>query len=381
MKRSTNATRHSCFRLTLVGLVLAACGVQEHPHEQTETGAGGSVFKPPPPTDGGAITANGGVGQPANGGASSGGANGGASFLAGGSTFGGASNGGVAGSFARGGTTGVAGATSVAGAAAGGTPPVTSGGRSGATVDINGTVLPKEDVIAFVHIGHSNMLGYGTSPSASRAYHLSEVNLRAWQYKRGAWSPALERTAGAGTNNAGPGTSLLKQAVDLAPNRYFVSLGYGVGSAYCSQFLRGGLYYNEIMTAPLALKGKVTFGAILIMLGITERHGTDQDISNFPNCINEVVTAIRTDLAEPNLPVLLCDYEMGATGSELSPTGAFGTKMIPKIREVPSVVSRSAIVPTDGLGMQDDHHFNLDGQKEWSKRALTIMKDKGWFLW
>jgi hypothetical protein len=249
------------------------------------------------------------------------------------------------------------------------------------TVDINGTVLPKEDVIAFVHVGHSNMLGYGNSPSASRAYHFTEMNLRAWAYKNNTWSPALERTAGRGSSLAGPGTALVKQAVDLAPSRYFVSLGYGVGSAYCSQFLRGGLYYDQYMAMPLALKGKVTFGAIVIMLGITERHGTDQDITNFPTCINNMVTAIRTDLGEPNLPVLVCDYEMGATGSELSPTGSFGQKIIPRIRDIPNVVSRSAIVPTDGLGMQDDHHFNLDGQKEWSRRVLATMKEKGWFPW
>ena len=46
-----------------------------------------------------------------------------------------------------------------------------------------------------------------------------------------------------------------------------------------------------------------------------------------------------------------------------------------------NVVSNAADVPTDGLGMQDDHHFNLDGQKEGARRVLTTMKDKGWFRW
>jgi hypothetical protein len=31
--------------------------------------------------------------------------------------------------------------------------------------------------------------------------------------------------------------------------------------------------------------------------------------------------------------------------------------------------------------MQDDHHFNFDGHKEWAKRALTMMQQKGWFKW
>ena len=111
----------------------------------------------------------------------------------------------------------------------------------------------------------------------------------------------------------------------LAPTRYFVSLGYGIGSAYCTQFLRGGLYYDQMMAAPLALKGKVTFGAIVIMLGITERHSTA--IGTYPECINQLVTAIRTDLAEPNMPLLLTDYEMGSTGQDL-PTGPSRNKLI-----------------------------------------------------
>ena len=34
-----------------------------------------------------------------------------------------------------------------------------------------------------------------------------------------------------------------------------------------------------------------------------------------------------------------------------------------------------------GLGMQDDHHFNLDGHKMWTQRVLDLMKSKGWFPW
>ena len=72
---------------------------------------------------------------------------------------------------------------------------------------------------------------------------------------------------------------------------------------------------------------------------------------------------------------------MGATGTELSPTGTFAQQIIPQIKMIPSVVSNSALVPTDSIAMQDDHHFNLDGQKTWSGRVLSIMKMKGWFPW
>ena len=113
----------------------------------------------------------------------------------------------------------------------------------------------------------------------------------------------------------GPGTALLKQAAALAPGKYFISLGFGKPSAYCSQFLPGALYYDSVMQPPQGDQGSRSPSArSSIMLGITERHGTAADITGFPNCINKLVTAIRNDVGEPDLPLLITDYEQEATG-------------------------------------------------------------------
>ena len=375
-------------------VLLFACGVQEHVQPAATKERTRPVFMPPPPSSGGTPSSGGSVAVAGNAGS------GGALPMAGGSPsvggFGGASGGSggggvpIAGGGAGGGVV-AAGGSTVGGSPTGGSAPtggsVPTGGRSGIVVDINGTMLPKEDVIAFIHLGHSNMAGRTSSPSSERPYHFEELDLHAWMFKDNLWDPALEPTAGDEDNTSfgrvlgGPGTALVKQAVAMAPSKYFVSLGWGRGSAYCSQFLPGGLYYDQVMEAPLGLKGKVTFGAIVIMLGITERHGTSNDINGFPNCINTLVTAIRTDLGEPNIPLLLCDYEMESTGPELSPDGEFAQSIIPQIRNVPNVVSKAAIVPTEDIEMMDDHHFDLVGNRQWSGRVLAVMKEKGWFPW
>jgi hypothetical protein len=251
------------------------------------------------------------------------------------------------------------------------------------TVELGGTAVPKERAIAFIHFGHSNMAGYGTSPASSAAFHFQETNPRAFEYHAG--TPpvlALEPTARSTTQRlAGPGVSLLKEALAVAKSDYyFVSLGYGQNSAYCSQFLPGGLYYDELIEAAKAIKGRVTFGAIFIYLGITERHGTAADVNGFPNCINTLVTAIRNDVGEPNLPVIMNDYEVEAKG-EFVVSGAVATAIRPQIAKIPTTVANSALVSCEGLGMQDDHHFNLDGQRTWAKRAIMTMQQKGWFLW
>jgi hypothetical protein len=273
-------------------------------------------------------------------------------------------------------TGGQAGIPGMAGSA--GAPPL-----SGVTIELGGVAVPKERAIAFIHLGHSNMAGYGTSPASSAPYHFQDTNPRAFKYRPGS-APmlALEPTARTTSQRlAGPGLSLLKEALAVArSDYYFISLGYGQNSAYCSQFLPGGLYYDDLIAASKSIKGRVTFGAIFIYLGITERHGSQTDINGFPNCINTLVTAIRNDVGEPNLPVLMNDYEVEAKG-EFVVTGEVATAIRPQIAKVPTTVANSALVSCEGLGMQDDHHFNLDGQRTWAQRAIMTMQQKGWFPW
>jgi hypothetical protein len=315
--------------------------------------------------------------------------------------------------------TGAAGSGAPAGAAGAGAPGTGAAGTnatgaagtaapSGVTVMLGTTAVPKEKAIAFIHFGHSNMAGRGRTPAASKPYHMTETDPRAWMYHsatlapftggaRGGFEPALEpKTAGdrasvrqAANLAGGPGTSLVKQAAAMSPANHFISVGYGVASVYCSEYLPGGLYYNNIATPAKELKGKVTFAAILIYLGITERHGTTADIQNYPNCINQLVTALRNDIGEPNLPVLINGYEV-CSNRELAPTAAFAQAITPRIAAIPTTVSNSAVVPADNPTIpcesepnepDGDHHFTLDGHKEYMRRALQIMKDKGWWRW
>jgi hypothetical protein len=279
-----------------------------------------------------------------------------------------------------------------AGAGAAAPPPPAAGDGAPAmtppaapdTLDLGGTPVAKEDVIAFIHIGHSNMAGRATGPTADRPYFFTDTDPHAWMYHTGS-APALAKEPYTAGDNlmgtyGGPGTALLKQAVQMAPTKYFMSLGFGKESAYCSQFLPGALYYDTLIAAAKAIKDHVTFGAIVIMLGITERHGTSADVTGYSSCINTLVTNIRTDVGRPDLPLLITDYEQEATG-DLAVTGAFAQSIIPEIHKIPMVVSNSVLVPTDGLGMQDDHHFNFDGHKVWTQRVLDLMKTNGWFPW
>jgi len=360
MSLNASSVRRAAIRLGLLGTFgAAACGVTEHPHD-TQAVDTSNDFGPstpavpaapsPAPTDAPADT-------PAPGPVTAGGA-----------------------SEAPGDLPLSPGADPVV--AEPSTPPPAAPAPSGVTINLGGVEVPKEHAIAFIHIGHSNMAGRASRPNSSRPFHFQETHPRAWLYHPG--SPpelALEPNTAGDTANAGPGTALVKEAAMLAaPDYYFISLGFGYPSAYCSQFLPSGLYYDQLIAGPLAIKDRVTFGGIFIYLGITERHGTEADRTGFPDCINELTTAIRNDVGVPDLPLLINDYEVEGTG-EFRVGGEVANAIMPQIAKIPSTVSNSALVSAEGLGMQDNHHFNLDGHRVWVQRALATMQEKNWFPW
>ena len=368
--------------LVLCASAVGACGVSSS-GTGAKTGAAGA-------------SSSGGAGTGATAGINGGTAGSGSTGAAGSSATGTAGSGstGTAGSASSAGSTGATGAAGTTGTggaamgAAGSAPP------SGITINIGGMDVPKENAIAFIHIGHSNMAGRGVDLPATRPYFFGTPDPHAWMYHSGkGFAPAVEpNTAGDGGNqingmvSGGPGTALVKEAAALAPDKYFISLGFAQSSAYCSQFLPGALYYDKLIAGPKELKGKVTFAAIMIYLGITERHGTQADINNYPQCIKQLVTAIRTDVGEPNLPLIINDYEMNTTGP-LAPGSSFYNAIHPQELMVPMVVANSVLIPTTTVAIQDDHsttddhHFSLDGHKEYVRLMLQAMKDKGWFPW
>jgi Carbohydrate esterase, sialic acid-specific acetylesterase len=258
-----------------------------------------------------------------------------------------------------------------------------SGGVSGVGVNINGKYVPKEKAVVFIHFGHSNMRGAATTPTSLTSYFYdTEDGL--WSYKA-SFTLAKEPTAPqAGYTSAGPGMAILhsaRSAVASTSDVQFISVGYGEGSATTVDYQKSGLYYPIFMGWAGQLKGYVTFGAIVIMLGVTDgEHLAAADVPGFPTRVAQIVSDIRADLAEPNLPVLFCEYEQNATG-QYAITGAYGTVMVPLIKKLPSLISNLVLVPTDGIEMQDNHHFDMQGHKDWAGRVISLMQSNNWFPW
>jgi hypothetical protein len=354
--------------LLLGGACAAGCGIQEH-NVQSRASTGLPMPDPDPTTDPGA---GGGGSDPGGSGGSAGGA---------GSGSGGRSaSGGRSGSGGRGGSggrSGGSGGQSGAGATPDAAPP-----PSGPGVDIDGVRVPRDKAIVIVHFGHSNMQGHGVDPIELDPYFFDTAP-RLWAYKgNGRFTMAAEPTANMyRTHEAGPGMGLLRAAVATAPDDYhFISVGLGVGSATTVDWSKGGLYYDDYVNLIKELKGNVTFGAAVIMLGITDRHLPAAQQGGFTDRLVKIVSDLRADLGEPNLPVLHTAYEAEATG-ELALAGPVGQFFSPLMENLPKRIMNCALVPTNGTGMEDDHHFNMAGQKLFADRAIQILIDKGWARW
>jgi hypothetical protein len=267
-----------------------------------------------------------------------------------------------------------------AAAAADGAP---SGGPSGQLV-IGGRALPKDKVLVFLHIGHSNMAGRTNTPATMRPFYF-ETHPRLWSFAGGMWAPAIEPLSGdfLTRGRAGPGMAILRTGMAMAdPDAVVVSIGKGQDGSRggaCKNYRRGGLLYDYVMGPAKQLKGKVTFAGIFSMLVLMEIY----DKPNLPRsheCMEGVARDMREDLEDPNIPFMMSDWEMGATG-RFSPTLPDAMTARAQLKLAQQNIARSAIIPCEMLPMSDDHHYDLTGYKIWAERAFGLMQMNGWVPW
>jgi|HubBroStandDraft_1064217.scaffolds.fasta_scaffold62295_3 hypothetical protein len=380
MRESTEVTPLSRLLLPALLAAMAGCGVSAMPVSQSNSGGPG----------GGSGTA-----------AVQSGAGSGSTAAAAGTTSGGAggTGAGVSGSSQSGSPSGSgASASGIADASA---SVASSGGEgggpsaaleAGSFISIGGNQVPQQKAIVFLHVGHSNMAGRASRPASLSSFNYS-TDPHLWRYQTGGvWTPAMEPLCPdpmTGTS-AGPGMSILHTALDMAPDAYIVSIGKGQTgdlAGYCRNFLKGGLFYSIVMDAAMELKGKVTFGAIWTMFGTSE-FADMTHASTFGQCLAQVVTDMRTDLGEPNLPALIGDWEMGSTGMFL-PTTAFAMSIIAQIHQAAAAIPAAQVIPTDGLEMENPdsdsqggiHHYDFAGHKGWAERGFDLAYQAGWTPW
>jgi hypothetical protein len=234
--------------------------------------------------------------------------------------------------------------------------------------------VPKHRAIVFLHIGHSNMAGRSVNPTSERPFFY-DTHPRLWAYAAGdAWRPAREPLSGDSMtrDRAGPGMAILRSALNVLPEAaHVISIGRGQSGqtrGYCRSYRRGGLLYDFVMKPAMELRGRVTFAAVWVMFGISEVNDM-ANAATFGDCARGVVSDMREDLGEPELPFVFGDWEDGAKG-DVGPDSEIGQIIVPQLRALPRQVPRLVLIDTVGLPTEEDHHYNLIGQKLWAQRGI-----------
>jgi hypothetical protein len=268
-------------------------------------------------------------------------------------------------------------------------PPAASAAGAPSLVDgkvvIDGVPVPRDKIIVFLHLGHSNMAGRTSTPAELRPLNF-ETHPRLWAYaKGGTFRPAKEPLSGdyLTKGGAGPGMSILHAALDLAPQATHVSIGRGHDGSiggYCRNFRKGALMYDFVMAPAMELRGKVTFGAIFTMLGVNEFRRDAANLTRFNECLAGIASDMRGDLGDPDIPFVMGDWEAGATG-DFAPTHDYAITTKEQLRIAEMKIPRAVLIPSDMLPMSDDHHYDLTGYKLWAERGFALLKMKGWTPW
>jgi len=259
-----------------------------------------------------------------------------------------------------------------------------NGAQQGAA--LNGKPLNPDQVVVFIHIGHSTMAGRSDTPEYLRPFNY-ETHPQLWAYSAGGhWRQAKEPLSPDSMTGkwAGPGMSILRTALALAPDRTMVSIGHGhsgLNGGVCRNYRKGRPLYDTVMVAARELKGRVTFGAIFAMFGLSEVN----DLANAPHfgdCIAGLAQEMRAELGEPELPFILGDWEVGARAG-VGPDSEAGRIIIPQVKQLPARIAFMGVVPTEGLSINpaDEHHLDMAGNKQWAERAFGILKSNGWIRW
>lgn len=262
---------------------------------------------------------------------------------------------------------------------------------------LGGVEVPKEKMMVYLLIGHSNMAGIDTR----NADGVAAANT--WSYtwfKDKKWIPAKETPGNSvngfsGRGEGGLGMPFLKTMIKAFPDYHFgvvstatVSCtlkGVNTGNnnsgfeADSNRYWKGAKLYNEIVTAAKEVQKDVTLAGVICMLGSVDATRTSEETCrSYSDDAKQMVTDLRADLGAPNLPFLMAEYEAGATG-KFALTMPWPAIVDAQIKLIPSKLSLSATINSVGVQMADDHHYTfLVGHQELAKRVVDMIKTKNW---
>ncbi len=252
--------------------------------------------------------------------------------------------------------------------------------RLSMAVVLNWVDVPKERLIVFIFVGHSNMTGYGgvmDTVKHPRAWMYNQHDKKYWQ----ACDPIETKKS-----SPSPTLPFLKKMAELYPEYYFCGLKVtNAGTPMSEHFLRGQVEYQMILDAINSIKTETTLGGVLAMFGLAE--GISDSLSQRLTVdVMDMLFSFREDFGVPDLPAVFGLFEENADTSVIPDYFTYSDRIIEQIAAIPGAdtLNRSALTPYEPVPADmyfDDHHYNENGYVLWSNTASEIVSQNLWDEW
>ncbi len=227
----------------------------------------------------------------------------------------------------------------------------------------NLTTPPHPDPVqVFIFAGQSNMSGAGLSNELNPALKIvppnATLSIHFYGYEYTDFS----------AGNFGPEVEFIQEITQAHPNQKYLFIKYAWGGTSLTQWLPGTTHYqtlkNNVFKALGALNTDYDLAGFLWMQGETDAFSPN-DAGLYADRFNTMITSLRNELGEPNLPVLI---------GQIDPPTACCTATV-QAAEADFVASdaQARWVLTGGLSRcwNDPIHYNSAGQIDLGHRFFA----------
>lgn len=246
-------------------------------------------------------------------------------------------------------------------------------------VDLDGIDIPKEKLIYYLFVGHSNMMGYGGKMD-------TVSHPRVWMYSLEKGFQNAHDPIETIFNSPSPVLPFLKRMAECYPDYYFCGVKITqAGLPMCDHFLKNKPKYKLLLQTVDSLKNSATLGGLLAMFGLVE--GISDSLSQILcNDIITMFTLFRNDFDVSDLPCIIGRYEENSDKTVTPDYFKYEDRIKAQIELIPGAdpLHKSALTPHEPIPKNmyfHDHHYNENGYALWSNTAVAIIRSNRWDYW